>query len=72
MKISMGLLFMAVLIVTLSFSSCRRCTQCTVLDKDTGDVITVSPEFCGNKEDVMKFRDAYVITYGSAADVVCD
>lgn len=64
--------FTLLLIIVLGFSSCRRCTRCTAYDKDTGDIMVNSPEFCGSREDVIKFQDAYQITYGVACDVVCD
>jgi hypothetical protein len=64
-KITFGFILLA--ISALSFTSCEKCTTCTV------DVLgtTTSEEFCGKGSEVDDFEAAWESTYSLIGDASC-
>ena len=58
-------ILMLVAVAAIGFTSCEKCSTCTVSDED-GNVITAYPEVCGSKSDI----DTYETTAETAAAAV--
>ncbi|MDD3875296.1 MAG: hypothetical protein PHT69_01610 [Bacteroidales bacterium] len=55
-----------VLFVVLSFSSCRKCTDCTAYERTTNTPIQIS-NYCGPNKSVNQFEDDFIATYTTVA-----
>ncbi len=73
MKILTKIICLAVL-VTLSFTSCKRCVKCRVdyfTPDAKGNTFYEQNEACGNAQDIKRERDNMETAYKSVGNVSC-
>lgn len=63
------LVLVALFAAGLSFTSCKKCSECVA--KQSGTQVATSGEFCGSKKDVEETEDAFKSVWGSGYDVTC-
>ena len=56
-KFTLSLFVAGLCLSALSFSSCKKCSTCTIEDS-AGKVVLTHPEFCGKKSENDAYRDA--------------
>ena len=60
-------ILMVVAVVALGLTSCQKCVTCTITDAN-GDVITTTPETCGNKKLIEEFEETTNAAYDAFPD----
>ena len=57
-------------LIGLSFTSCRKCSECVAKDKTTG-VVVHSQEYCGRRAALKTLENSFINTWGSTYDATC-